>query len=78
VTADVELLKGQGRTLVFAANVAAANKVRAIVAETGLQPLLYHREVQPQDRAAALDAMRARLPFSPSASMQMHSCMKAS
>lgn len=72
--ADVELSKGQGRTLVFAANVAAANEVRDIVAEAGLQPLLYHREVQPQDRAAALDVMRARLSFSPSALLQMHSC----
>ncbi len=50
---------GQGRTLVFAANVAAANEVATVLADVGLQPLLYHREVSPQDRAGALDAMRA-------------------
>lgn len=51
---------GQGRTLVFAANVAGANEVAKVLAEVGLQPVLYHRDVPPQDRAAALDAMRAR------------------
>jgi hypothetical protein len=51
---------GQGRTLVFAANVAGAKEVANVLAEVGLQPVLYHRDVPPQDRAAALDAMRAR------------------
>ncbi|CAL8464060.1 g3595 [Coccomyxa elongata] len=60
VRGDVEHGEGHGRTIVFAANVAAADEVAGVLAEVGLEPLLYHREVSPQDRAAALDAIRTR------------------
>lgn len=49
-----------GRTLVFASNVAAAAEVAASLADAGLQPLLYHRDVPAADRAAALETMRGR------------------
>ena len=49
-----------GRTLVFAANVAAANEVAASLAEAGMQPLVYHRDVPAPERAAALEAIRDR------------------
>ena len=60
VLADGALARGQGRTLVFAGNVAAANAVAAALQEAGLQPLLYHKEVSPEDRASALATMRSR------------------
>ena len=60
MTADGILAQGKGRTLVFAASVAAANEVAATLAEAGLQPLLYHKEVSPQDRDSALATMRSR------------------
>ncbi len=60
VRGDVEHGEGHGRTVVFAANVAAADEVADVLAEVGLEPLLYHREVSPQDRASALDAIRTR------------------
>ena len=60
VLADGALTRGQGRTLVFAGNVAAANGVAAVLQEAGLQPLLYHKEVSPEDRASALAAMCSR------------------
>ncbi len=52
--------EGHGRTIVFTANIAAADEAAAALAEVGLEPLLYHREVSPQDRAAALEALRTR------------------
>ena len=58
--ADGLLARGQGRTLVFAGNVAAAKEVAAVLREAGLQPLLYHKEVSPEDRASALATMRSR------------------
>ena len=60
VLADGSLARGQGRMLVFAGNVAAANGVAAVLREAGLQPLLYHKEVSPEDRACALATMRSR------------------
>ncbi len=58
VGGDAEVARGQGCTLVFAANVAAADSAAAALAEAGLEPLLYHRGVPAEQRAAALDAMR--------------------
>ena len=58
--ADGALARGQGRTLVFAGNVAVADEVAAVLQEAGLQPLLYHKEVSPEDRASALATMRSR------------------
>ena len=52
--------RASGRTLVFAANVAAAGEVASCLEAAGLQPLLYHRDIPAADRAAALDTMRSR------------------
>ena len=60
VSKDRELTKGAGRILVFAANVAAANSVAELLAEAGLQPLVYHREVALEQRLAVLEDMRNR------------------
>lgn len=60
VLADGTLHRGEGRTLVFAGEVAAANEVAAALTEAGLQPLLYHKGVSPEDRANALSTMRSR------------------
>ena len=49
-----------GRTLVFAPNVAAAKEAAASLAQAGLQPLLYHRDVPAQERAVALEAICSR------------------
>ncbi|KAK9846625.1 hypothetical protein WJX81_007883 [Elliptochloris bilobata] len=56
---DAEVARGRGRTLVFAASVAAADAAAAALADAGLEPLLYHRGVHADQRAAALDAMRS-------------------
>jgi len=59
VGGDAEVARGRGRTLVFAASVAAADAAAAALADAGLEPLLYHRGVPADERAAALDAMRS-------------------
>jgi superfamily II DNA/RNA helicase len=57
---DSEAAGGAGRTVVFAANVAAANTVAELLTEAGLHPLVYHREVSLEQRTAALQEMRSR------------------
>ena len=52
--------RGEGRTLVFAGDVAAANNVAGILTEAGLQPLVYHKGVSQADRESALAMMRTR------------------
>lgn len=52
--------RGEGRTLVFAGDVAAANNVAGILTEAGLQPLVYHKGVCQDDRESALAMMRTR------------------
>ena len=52
--------RGEGRTLAFAGDVAAANDVAGILTEAGLQPLVYHKGVSQADRESALAAMRTR------------------
>ena len=59
VSGDPEVARGRGRTLVFAASTAAADAAAAALSDAGLEPLLYHRLVPADDRAAALDAMRS-------------------
>lgn len=59
VGGDAEVARGRGRTLVFAASMAAADAAAAALADAGLEPLLYHRGVPADERAAALDAMRS-------------------
>ena len=54
------LARGEGRTLVFAGDVAAANDVAGILTEAGLQPLVYHKGVSQADRESALATMRTR------------------
>ena len=62
---DPEVARGRGRTLVFAASTAAADAAAAALSDAGLEPLLYHRLVPADDRAAALDAMRSGCGESP-------------
>ena len=54
------LARGEGRTLVFAGDVAAANDVAGILTQAGLQPLVYHKGVSQDNRESALAAMRTR------------------
>ena len=54
------LAMGEGRTLVFAGDVAAANNVAGILTEAGLEPMVYHKGVSQADRESSLATMRTR------------------
>ena len=51
---------GVTRTIVFAADVAAADATAEVLRAAGMQPLVYHRRVQPDVRAEVLTAMSER------------------
>ena len=53
------------RTLVFAKNVAAADKAAEALRDAGLEVALYHRNVPAEERAAALAAMAGRCKTDP-------------
>ena len=59
---SVAAAPGQGvrRTIVFAVDVAAADAVAEELEAGGMQPLVYHRKVPPEQRAQALAAMAER------------------
>lgn len=51
---------GLRRTLVFSANVAAADEAAEQLQRAGMQPLVYHRKIPADERAHALTFMAAR------------------
>lgn len=51
---------GPARTVVFAADVAAADSAASVLRDAGLQPLVYHRKLPAEQRATALTAMAQR------------------
>ena len=64
VTECEEMRAGEGRTLVFTKNVAAANAAYRVLYDQGVDVMLYHREVPAEGRAKAL-AIMARCSFNP-------------
>ena len=58
IQGDQLLKSGQGRILVFASSVNAAESTAAALREAGIGALLYHKNVPARDRDAALQTMR--------------------
>ena len=48
------------RTIVFTADVAAADEAAAVLRAAGLEPLVYHRKMSAEERAHALECMSTR------------------
>lgn len=52
--------EGTGKTLVFCSTVASAEQAAATLQGSGVEPLVYHRDVPPADREDIVKEAAAR------------------